>query len=52
MQHIPEKLQFRAGRLCNVTMGGPKFKNISVYELGGDGIKSVFKSYQDSIPED
>ena len=43
MQHVQENLQLKAGRLCNDTISGHKFKYISVYECGGKGIQSLFK---------
>ena len=41
----------KAGNLRNVTIAGHKFKNIPVYERGGKGIRSLFKKYQDALPE-
>ena len=47
MHHI-----LKAGHLRNVTIAGHKFKNIPVYECGGKFIQSLFKEYQDALPED
>ena len=52
MQHMKEKLQLKAGCLRNVTIVGHKFENIPVYERGGKCIHSLFKEYQDALPED
>ena len=52
MQHIQEKLQLKAGHFHNVTIAGHKFKNIPVYEHVGKCIRSLFKEYQDALPED
>ena len=52
MQNIKENIQLKAGGLRNVTTAGHKFKNIPVYERGGKVIRSLFKEYQDSLPED
>ena len=51
MQHMQEQIHLKAGRLCNVTISGHKFKNLPVYERGGKGLQSLFKEYQDSLPE-
>ena len=51
MQHMQEKLHLKAGRLHNVDIAGHKFKNPSVCECGGKVFKSLFKEYQDSLPE-
>ena len=50
INYIQEKLQLEADRLCNVTIAGKKFEYICMYERGGKGIKSLFKSYQYAIP--
>ena len=52
MQHIQEKIQLKSGCLRNVTIAGHKFKNIYVYECGGNCIRSLFKEYLDALPED
>ena len=51
MQHIQEKLLFKAGRLHNIIISGHKFKNVPVYERGGKRILLLFKEYQYSLPE-
>ena len=50
-QHMRENLQLKAVCLVNVTISGNKFKNIPVHELGGKVLQSLFKGYQDSLPE-
>ena len=42
----------KAGRLRNVPIAVQKFKNIPVYECSGKCIKSLFKEYQDALPEE
>ena len=50
IHYIQEKLQLEAGRLRNVNISGQKFKYICMYERGGKGIQSLFKSYQYALP--
>ena len=52
MQHTQENIQLKAGSLRNVTIDYQKFKNIPDYERGGKCIQSLFKVYQDALPED
>ena len=52
MQHIQENIQLKSGSLRNVTIAGHRFKIIHVYERGGKCIRSLFKEYQDTLPED
>ena len=52
IQNIHEKLQFKYGSLRIVTIYGQKFKNIHVYEREEKFIRSLFKVYQDELPED
>ena len=49
---MQEKLQLKAGLLCNFTISGHKFKSIPAYEHSGKGIRFLLKLYQDSLPED
>ena len=51
MQHMQEKLQFKAVLLDNVTISDHKFKHIPLYELGGKILQSFFNEYQDSLPK-
>ena len=44
-------LQLKYGRLRNVTIACHKFKNRPVYERCGKCIQSLFKEYQDALPE-
>ena len=52
MQHTQENIQLKAGSLRNVIIDDQKFKNIPYYERGGKCIQSLFKAYQDALPED
>ena len=52
MQHIQDKFQLKAGCLRNVTISGHIFKNIPVYKRFGKFIRSLFKEYQYSLPEE
>ena len=51
IQHIQEHLQLKSGCLRNITIACHKFKNIPVFERGGKCIQSLFKEYQDALPE-
>ena len=51
MQYIEENMKFKARRLRNVAIAGHKLKYITVYECGGKCIRSLFKGYQDALPE-
>ena len=52
MKHIQENIQLKSGRLRNFAISGHKFQNIPVYERGMKCIQSLFKEYQDTLPED
>ena len=49
---IQEKLQNKTGCFHSFTIDGHKLKNTPVYERGGKCIQSLFKEYQDELPED
>ena len=47
VQHI-----LKDGHLHNVTIDGHKFKNMFVYKCGRKFKQSLFKEYQDAVPEE
>ena len=51
MQNFQEKLQIKAGRLCNMTIAGNNFKKLPVCERGGKALEGMFNTYKDSLPE-
>ena len=52
MQHIKQHIQFKAGRLRNITIYGQKFKIIPIYERDDKCIRSFCKEYQYALPEE
>ena len=52
MKNIQENIQLKDICLGDFTISCHKFKYIPVYERGGKFIQSLFKEYNDALPED
>jgi hypothetical protein len=46
IEYLQERLQFKPGRMRNVTIAGHTFTNLPVYERGGLSFESMFEAYK------